>query len=71
MAVGASGRIMSNMQRDVRRGTDRARARTCSNEAPKWEGKDLPGTSISTESCNLHKCKKSSQKLKTSKVTLF
>ncbi|XP_020617110.1 uncharacterized protein LOC110055071 [Orbicella faveolata] len=35
----------------------RIRTRTCSNPAPKWNGKDCPGTNIYTESCNLHQCK--------------
>ena len=35
----------------------RIRARTCSNPAPKWNGKDCPGTNIYTESCNVYKCK--------------
>ena len=35
----------------------RIRARTCSNPAPKWNGKDCPGTNIYIESCNIFKCK--------------
>ncbi|XP_020617105.1 netrin receptor UNC5A-like, partial [Orbicella faveolata] len=38
-------------------GGHRTRARTCSNPAPKWNGKYCPGTNISAESCNFHKCK--------------
>ena len=38
-------------------GGNRTRARTCSKPAPKWNGMECPGTNISTESCNLHKCK--------------
>ena len=36
---------------------NRVRARTCSNPAPKWNGRDCPGTNSSTESCNMRKCK--------------
>ena len=36
---------------------NRVRARTCSNPAPKWNGKDCPGANISTESCFMLKCK--------------
>ena len=43
-------------------GGNRTRTRTCSNPAPKWNGKDCPGTNISTESCNLHKCEGKSKK---------
>ena len=35
----------------------RARTRSCSNLAPELNGIDCPGTNISTESCNFHKCK--------------
>ena len=45
-------------------GGNRTRTRSCSNPAPEWNGKDCPGTNISTESCNLHNCKGRSLKLK-------
>ncbi|XP_061184992.1 SCO-spondin-like [Saccostrea echinata] len=36
-------------------GTQR-RSRTCSNPAPKYLGKDCPGSSSSSRSCNTHNC---------------
>ena len=56
--------VMATMQRDLWRG----KQDTNSNPALKWNGKDCPGTNISTESCNFHKCQGKLQKLKTSKV---
>ena len=49
-------------------GGHRTRSRTCSNPAPKWNGVDCAGANISTEFCNLDKCKGRSQKLKRSKA---